>query len=292
MPASTTQRILLLAAAILSAIPTNAIAENAEIRVRSTSTQSGLSSVADGIAEILANELRRSGWFGEIYLSDKAQDDSTDLTPGMTILVNLGDFGGAERASGGADLSDLMRLAGKGRKVAHTSFQLVLSEPGGTSIYEAICEGVESRHGKALPSENSAYYAGVNFLSDDFRLSMEGRATYKAIGAALEGLYAALPQRGEVLAVSGDAVVVSLGSDGLVEVGDRLSIYRDQGISNGAGTVVWPNLRLIGSAEVVELRPKSCLCLILDGAFDLAEGDVVKPQVSREMFPDEALPDQ
>lgn len=253
---------------------------------------SRLQTAASGLAEILALELGRGGWYMVETSTDKPSDGPSEAFPACTIVLEPTAFGTTQRGRAGGLAADLLRLSGKGSRTAQVEFRLRVEDANGSLLWESEYEGIESRHGRQLPSENDAYLAGLNFLSDDFRLSMLGRASYKAIGEALADVYAALPQRGRVMALAGDSAVVDLGSAGHVAKGDRLAVFRDLGIANSLGQVVWPHLVQCGTLQVTDLRPNACLCLLLDGSLEVSEGDAVLPLVLKESYPGEALPDR
>lgn len=291
MPASTARLVSSILCALLfwGASPASAAPK---LAVQGSGSDARLEVAGAGLAEILANELSRGGWYAV-----KASGVSTSELPSeaneeiyflrLTALA----FGETCRGRESGVAADLLRLAGKGNRVAQVEFRLEAVDSAGTVLWDSVYEGIESRHGQALASDNVAYLSGLNFLSDTFRLSKLGRAGYKAIGDALSDIYAALPQKGRVLALAGDSLVVDLGSAGQVQKGDRLAVFHDLGISNSEGRLVWPHLVRCGTAEVVELRPQSCLCLVLDGVLEMAEGDSVLPLVQREQYPAESLPD-
>jgi hypothetical protein len=189
----------------------------------------------------------------------------------------------------GYQFRDLSALLGGGSDIAQVTLELrLLRLSDCTELANITAEGLESQHGTRMRTVTLGWEGGVDLQSDEFRQTMLGRAAYKAIGDAIHQLAALLPPSGSVIAVSGDTVVLDIGERAGVQLGDELTILRDNGITNNLGSVVWDDEQRLGSVQVIELRPDSCLCLVLDGYGAFAEGDLARPMVARLALPLEA----
>lgn len=186
----------------------------------------------------------------------------------------------------GDELSDLGRLLGSGNDVAHVALEISLYRTAdGMEAGHWLVEGVESREGTRLKALTIGWAGSVDFLSDEFRETMMGHATYKAAGQVLYRLFGEFPLEGEIIGVSGDAVVVDLDTGDGIEIGDELLVVTRSYIRNSAGEEVWNDDRPVGSVEVVEIKAGRCLCLVLDGAGMIAEGDIAVPLTARYVLP-------
>jgi hypothetical protein len=189
----------------------------------------------------------------------------------------------------GSQFRDLAALYGGGNQIAQVRLELrLLRLSDCTELARISAEGLESQHGTRMRTVTLGWEAGVDMQSDEFRQTMLGRAAYKAIGEAIHQLAALLLPGGSVIAVSGDSVVLDIGKQSGVELGDELTILRDASLANNLGQVVWDAEQRLGSVQVIELRPDTCLCLVLDGYGALAEGDLARPFVTRVRLPLEA----
>jgi hypothetical protein len=186
------------------------------------------------------------------------------------------------------DLNDWGRMVGGDSEVAQAYFELrMLDLRSGETLLRTSVEGLESKHGTRLRYLSYGWLGTIDLTTDGFRRTTLGRATYKALGALLYEIYPHFPLTGEVLAVSGDTVVLDLDTRSGIRIGDELSIYATRNIFNALGQPVYRSEQRIGGAQVVELKPGRCLCLLLDGAEQVQEGDRARPLQERWVVPEE-----
>jgi hypothetical protein len=186
------------------------------------------------------------------------------------------------------DLSDLGRLTAGDNEVAQAYFAFrMIDLRNGERVLDIEVEGLESRRGTRLKYISYGWLGTIDLTADSFRRTTLGRATYKALGAFLYELYPRFKLSGEVLAASGDTVVVNLDSRAGIEVGDELTIFEALQILNDEGVPVYETERRLASAIVLELQPGRCLCLVLDGPLAMTEFARVRPLNERWRVPDE-----
>jgi curli biogenesis system outer membrane secretion channel CsgG len=264
--------------------------------------------VSLGLARLLSEEMAASGYLrmvgvGEVAaaLEQAGAGQGARQLPGDADLSFLADvvdyllvgevvaFTIADRdrlVDLGDDLADLARLTGTGSVVAHVALSLRLVRVSdGVELKRLQVVGVESRSGTRMKEISAGWMGSVDFASAEFSETMIGHATFKAVGQVLWELYDLFPLVGEVLALSGDTVVIDLDERSGLRLGDELLVLRPVAISNSAGEVVWEDAERLGSVRVVAFQPGRCLCLILDGAGSIAEGDQVRPLIMRYILP-------
>jgi curli biogenesis system outer membrane secretion channel CsgG len=189
----------------------------------------------------------------------------------------------------GRKLSDLGQRTGLGARLAQVGldFRLIRVNDG-AEILALSVEGLESRHGVAINNVSQGWLSTTKYETDEFRRTNLGRAFYKAIGQALYELYAEFPLEGTVLAIAGDSVIIDLDQRAGVQIGDEIMLLRNNPITNTAGDPVWQEQQRVGSAKVIEFQPGKALCLVADGAGQIAEGDIARPLSERLVLPLEA----
>jgi len=265
--------------------------------------------VSDGLAELVWREMLNNGRFNvmdvnatEQLLEDSEWNLSAEaltideaalplLTPELDYLLmgRVLAFEIVDKESKldlGGDFADLATLLGGHSKAAYIALEIrlvELCEP--TESASFVVEGIESKRGVRLDRISHGWAGSIDFLSDEFRLTSMGRATYKAAGELIYLLYERFPLRGTVLAVAGDSVVLDLDARSGIQTGDELTVVREHEITNSEGAVVWRSERRIGSVQVLEFQPGRCLCLILDGADQIQEGDLGRPVLDRIYVP-------
>jgi len=142
--------------------------------------------------------------------------------------------------------------------------------------------------GATLIVGGSNWVAGIDFGSRDFRESMIGKATYKAIGKVLLKLYKEFPLQGEVLARSGDMIVTDLSKVSGLEKGAMLKVLRVTELTDDAGNVVWESTEEVGTARIVEFQGMNSLAEIITGRNDIEPGMRVCPVEETAYLPEEA----
>ena len=192
------------------------------------------------------------------------------------------------------ELNDLGRLVGQGSESAHIAMDIsLISTADGEALAHWLIEGIESRDGIRMKTLTYGWMGAVDVKSDEFRETMIGHATYKALGNVILNLYELFPVEGEVLAVSGDAVVLNIDGTSGLEIGDEITIVHRRVITNSDGVVAWKDDEPVGRVEVIEFQPGRCLCMVLEGSGGITEGDIAIPVISRMILPQYAdVPDE
>lgn len=253
--------------------------------------------VRNGLAELLSAEIAASGYLRSVAVDEATTMDATHLSAiesvaDYVLLGEVAAFSVSDRDQKidlGDEFADMSRMMGTGSEVAHVALNLRLIEVAtGAEVKRWQAEGVESRDGLRMDSLNAGWLGSIDFTAAEFSETMIGHATLKAIGNALWELYQWLPLRGMVLAVSGDAVVVNLDENNGLAVGDELTVVRVREIVSSSGEVAWRDAERLGSVQVLEFQPGRALCLVLDGAGLIVEGDEVRPVVASYTLPSES----
>lgn len=267
------------------------------------------------ISELIAAELNFSGYLQavepqvvtgslghqDINIADLPKllpEELTKLETGFDYLLigEVLDFSISDRDQWldlGDQFNDLSRLLGRGSEVAHVAIRIRLVDmASGQDIHTWQVEGFDSQEGLRMKRVTAGWSGSVDMNSTDFTETMIGHATQKLIGTLLLDLYSLFPLQGTVMGMSGDMAVINLGSNCGLEYGDELTTFRVEHITNQAGEVVWESKVRTGSIQIKEFQSDRSLCLILDGAFTLSEGDIVVPLVTRLTLPAAAETDQ
>jgi hypothetical protein len=285
MSASTARLVFSTAGILLVSLcaTAQAFAAAPALLVGGSTDLSRMEVVSSNFARLLSEELLRSGWYNPVESEAAAQ---------YKVSVELLALGSAKRDSRlriGREWSELERRLGEGRLVDQVKLDVEISDvASGASLGRRIIEGLESRKGTEIASENVAYLTYMNIRSDEFRRSSLGRAAYRALADSLDFIFETLPLKAEVEALADDAVVIGLDSSCGLAKGDDLVILRDIPFTSVDGTPVWHEYRRMGLVRIVDFQPGHCLCLILEGQGRLAEGDLAQPLLAPLWFPEEA----
>ena len=307
------KRPLMIAAVVVLAIAIAAPASaDGRPRVGVPKFYHQLPSVGEGIADILAHELVKCGRFdvierteldallAEVNLerSDYIESEGVarlSRVEGVDYLLigEITAFGAKEKESGigattfGRDIG-LGGLKTK-KRIAYASFDVRFVEvETGRLVFADTADGEEDSSGTALIAGGSNWVAGLDFGSKEFRESMIGKATYKAVGEVLLRLYEEFPLQGDVLARSGDMIVTNLGKESGLERGAMLKVLRVDEITDDAGDVVWETTEEIGTARIVEFQGPNSLAEIITGRNDIEAGMRVCPVEEAVYLPEEA----
>jgi curli biogenesis system outer membrane secretion channel CsgG len=271
-----------------------------------------LPSVGEGIADILTRELFKCGRFdvierseletllSEVDFEQSAYVESSSAAPlgrikGVDYLLigKITAFGVKEKEAG-IGAGSFGRNIGLGglkteKRIAYASFDIRLVEvETGRVVFADTADGEEKNSGATLIMGGSNWVAGINFGSNEFRESMIGKATYKAIGKVLLKLYEEFPLQGEVLARSGDMIVTNLSKESGLEKGAMLKVLRVNELTDDAGNVVWESTEEIGTARITEFQGMNCLAEIITGRNDIEAGMRVCPVEEAMYLPEEA----
>lgn len=267
-------------------------------------------STGEGLSTVLADELAASGRYevcGPELCLDFIDDESALLRlsrggPGSAIesamLASHFDYllaGSLDvidisdkdvKLDLGAEFRDLSAMINGGNRIAQVRLSLHLYRcADGQQVWSGQCEGLESQRGLRRQYSSIGWLAGQDIASDEFRQSMLGRAAFKAVGAALRELYAALPLEARVLAVTPSAVVLNLDEQAGLSAGEELQVFAIDELQNSSGISVWSSERRVGSVQIVQFQQGRALCLILDGAAEIAEGDLARPLSEPQALP-------
>jgi len=271
-----------------------------------------IESVSEGIADVLARELFKSGRFdvierteletliGELEFEQSEYVEKESGAPlgkvkGVDYLligkVTFFGYEEKEKGVGGAVFGGVFGGGGVEAKTkkARATFDIRLVDvKTGKVVFADSAEGVESKKGLAIAGFGPGWLAGVKFDSSEFRDSMIGKATYKAVGKVLLLLYERFPLEGEVLARTEDALVVNLGEECGLKVGDMLKVYEVEVMKDEKGNVVWEDRKEIGSARVKAFQGGNLLAEIITGRAEIAVGNKVRPEKEVLYLPEEA----
>ncbi len=267
--------------------------------------------VGKGITEILINEISASGYYDLLDsdslaeaieksafkswpTGDLKRKQRRILGQSMDYLLcgKVTTFTVSDKDSSfdlGNEFNDLHALLGGGSEAAYVVLDLAMIDVhDGIVVDRFTVEGIESKRGERVKAVTFGWAGSVDFESDEFRETQLGRATYKAVGEPLYELYRKLPLTGAVIRVFQDSVVLDWGSGLGIEIGDEITILHARKITNSAGETIWVDETPVGRVEVVEFQPDRCLCLILEGAGMIEEGDLARPITARYSVPLEA----
>ncbi len=271
-----------------------------------------IESVGEGVSDVLARELYKSGRFDVIERTeletligeiDFEQSEYVEKETGVPLgqvkgvdylLIGKITFFGyeeKEKGGGGAIFGKVFGGAGVEAKTkkARATFDIRLVEvKTGKVIYAESAEGVESKKGLAIAGFGPAWLAGVKFDSSEFRDSMIGKATYKAVGAVLLKLYEKFPLEGEVIKRLEDAVIINLNEESGIKVGDLLKVYSVDVITDDKGNVIWEEKKEIGSVKVKAFQGQNLMAEIISGRNSITVGNKVAPEKQTVYLPEEA----
>ena len=271
-----------------------------------------IESVGEGIADILTRELVKCGRFSVIERAELESlltevDFQQSEYVEQETAVPLGEikgvdylligkitafgYGEREKSVGGAVFGDHLGIGGVGAKTkkAHAQFDIRLVEVRtGKVVFAESAEGFESKKGLTLLVGGSNWAAGLDFQSSEFRESMIGKATYKAMAEVLKKLYEKFPHQGVVLVRDGDTLITSIGEISGVGKGDILEVFRVTELKDEEGEVVWKNEEKVGTARVIEFQGENCMATIITGRNEIEQGMLVRPEKQYEYLPEEA----
>ncbi len=271
-----------------------------------------LESVGEGISDVLARELFKSGRFdvierteletllGEIDFEQSEYVEKESAVPlgqvkGVDYLligkITFFGYEEKEKGAGGAVFGGVFGGGGIEAKTkkARATFDIRLVDVRtGKVIFADSAEGVESKKGLAIAGFGPGWLGAVEFDSSEFRDSMIGKATYKAVGAVLLKLYDEFPLEGEVLKRLEDAIIVNIGEESGLSVGDILKIFSVETVTDDKGNVIWEERKEVGTAKVKDFQGANLMAEIITGRNEIKDGDKVVPEKQTEYLPEEA----
>jgi curli biogenesis system outer membrane secretion channel CsgG len=263
------------------------------------------STIGNGVTDMLITKLVQSGRFnviarnesfeevkGEIDLGETGYiEDETKVEKGKVkgvdyiLMGKVTNFGHKESSGGiGGALTGGFGDVGLSSKkaVVWIDFRLVDATTGETIIAESA-EGLEKKSGAYIAASDYDNWLGsVRFDSDEFRDSMVGKATVKAIDAIAEKLIAHFPLTGAIIAVTSGNIIIDLGEGSGIKVGQKLKVLRENVVKNSAGEEVFRESSEIGVVEIAEIQLKTSKAKIISGCSGVREGDIVQGEEKKE----------
>ncbi|MCD6217557.1 hypothetical protein J7L05_06825 [bacterium] len=257
------------------------------------------STIGNGITDMLITKLVQSGRFNVIARHESFDELKDEIDLGDTgyieketkvekgkikgvdyILMGKVTNFGHKKSSGGlggivpggwGDVS-----VKKSKAVVWIDFRLVDAKTGETLIAESA-EGVEKKSGVALGGSDFDNWVGhIRFDSDEFRDSMVGKATVKAVDAIAKKMVEHFPLTGAIIAVTGDSLIIDLGEGAELEVGQRFKVIQEDVIRNADGEIVFREANIIGEVEITKIQLKSSMAKIISGCHGVKEGNIVQ----------------
>ena len=210
------------------------------------------------------NKVGGSGWGGGVfgglgYKKDEAyvriDYRIVDATSAETIMA---DFGEATYAKKGVSMGG--GKWGSGGGALDISSSEFLESMVGRATMMAMANIIEKMDHSFLSTHTSR----ADQLAQD-----EARAQDEAVTALRK-----VP--GKVLAmVSAEMVIIDIGSNNGVKVGDQVAVFKSVDIKNSRGEVVFTEEKEVGLLEVFEAQPDRSKARVVSGS-DIKEGHTVK----------------
>lgn len=257
------------------------------------------STIGNGITDMLITKLVQSGRFNVIARHESFDELKDEIDLGGTgyieeetkvakgnikgvdyiLMGKVTNFGHKKSSGGiGGGLTGGFGSIGvkKEKAVVWIDFRLVDATTGETLIAESA-EGVEKKSGASLSGGDYGDWVGrVSFDSQEFRDSMVGKATVKAVDAIAKKMIEHFPLTGAIIAVTGDSIIIDLGEGAGVEVGQRLDVIQEDVIRNSDGEIVFREANKIGVVEITKIQLKSSMAKIVSGCSGVKEGNIVQ----------------
>ena len=252
---------------------------------------------------------------GEVDLGKSGYGDKATAVPkgnfkGLEYLfiAKVTNFGEKERKVGGGGIGGRV-FGGIGARKSEAYVRLDFRIVDATTrevVYAGSGEGNDSTSGLSLDGGKLGSGAGaINFSDRSFLDSMVGRATLKAINdvinkmdhnflasrtsgsaeikgkeAAARGAAEAAAQSapGKILAVvSNQLVIVSLGDAQGLKIGDKLKVFKEVGVTDSKGKVVYSEEKEIGTLTVTDVQADRSKTAVSSGT-GFTEGLIVRKQ--------------
>ncbi|HSB08937.1 MAG TPA: CsgG/HfaB family protein [Blastocatellia bacterium] len=252
---------------------------------------------------------------GEVDLGKSGYGDKATAVPkgnfkGLEYLFicKVTNFGEKERKVGGGGIGGRV-FGGIGARKSEAYVRMDFRIVDATTrevVYAGSGEGSDSTSGVSLDGGRLGSGAGaINFSDRSFLDSMVGRATLKSIAdiinkmdhnflanrtsgsadikgkeASARGAAEAAAQGapGKILAViSNQLVIVSLGGAQGLKLGDKLKVFKEVGVTDSKGKVVYSEEKEIGTLTVTDVQADRSKTAVTGGA-GFAEGMIVRKQ--------------
>ena len=257
------------------------------------------STIGNGITDMLITKLVQSGRFNVIARHEAFDELKDEIDLGGTgyieketkvekgkikgvdyILMGKVTNFGHKKSSGGlggivpGGFGDIS--VKKEKAVVWIDFRIVDATTGETLIAESA-EGVEKKSGASIGAGDFGDWIGrISFDSDEFRDSMVGKATVKAVDAIAKKMIEHFPLTGAIIAVTGDNLIIDLGEGAGLEIGQRLKVIQEDVIRNSDGEIVFREANEIGVVEITKIQLKSSMAKIVSGCAGVKEGYIVQ----------------
>lgn len=252
---------------------------------------------------------------GEVDLGKSGYGDKATAVPkgsfkGLEYLFvcKVTNFGEKERKVGAGGIGGRV-FGGAGVRKSEAYVRLDFRIVDATTrevIYAGSGEGTDSTTGLSLDGGRLGSGAGaIDFSDRSFLDSMVGRATMKSIKdiidkmdhnflanrtsgssdikakeAAARGAAEAAAQMapGKILAVvSNQLIIVNLGVAQGLKIGDKLRVFKEVGVTDSKGKVVYSEEKEIGTLTVTDVQGDRSKTAVTSGA-GFAEGQIVRKQ--------------
>lgn len=257
------------------------------------------STIGNGVTDMLITKLVQSGRFNVIARNESFEEVKSEIDLGETgyieeetkvekgkvkgvdyiLMGKVTNFGYKESGGGlgGMVPGGWGDVNVKDKKaIVWIDFRLVDSKTGETLIAESA-EGMEKKSGVDIAASDFGDWVGrVSFDSDEFRDSMVGKATIKAIDAIAEKIIGHFPLTGAIIAVTGDRIIIDLGEGTGISEGQKFKVIKEHLVKNEQGEVVFSEESEIGEVEITNIQLKSSMAKIISGCTDVKEGDIVR----------------
>lgn len=254
------------------------------------------STIGEGLADIVITRLASSGRFDIVQrganlelLMKEAKlaaggyiDPETAVEVGriqgvdylLTGRVTNFSFGETNMGSTMSSVGSLFGVkVNQVEAVVRVDFVLIDATTGAT-VLAKTASGRKTETGFAVKSGSISDFLGqIQFNTDEFRQSLIGRATIKAVEDLMDQILALFPVQAPLAAVSSDFVILNIGSGVGIKEGDVFKVFRVSYITNSLGERVWENRDFLGEVQVVEITLTRVRAAILSGS-GFSEGDV------------------
>ncbi len=224
------------------------------------------------------------------------------------FLAKVTNFGAKKKKVGGGGWGKSV-FGGLGYKKDEAYVRIdyrIIDATSGETVYADYGEGTYANKGISFGGGKWGSGGGnLNVDTDEFRDSMVGRATTIALNNIIDKMDHTFLEKaqsraeqlaqeeadaqqqaleelrkvpGNVLAaISKDMVIVSLGSNNGIQVGDKMTLIRSHDIKNSEGQVVYSEEKEVGTLEVFEVQADRSKVRVISGETP-KEGDTVKVQ--------------
>lgn len=224
----------------------------------------------DKVDQIIAEDLKNRQNTNE----DNPQYDYTKMYSLCDYVVEgrITDF----RQGGGGGGVSVWGIGGVGgsRQTANVTVEFSIVSTKDAHVVFAE-RGVGEKHGKSSFSISTSQ-GSIN--KDEFENSLVGAATQLAVEDCTTKIVGYFPMEGTIVAiVDPTTLIIDLGQNSGLKVGDELTVYHVQDIKDSKGNVQFTKREPIGKIKISEFQLDKSLCKVVTGCVGVAEGDVAQP---------------